>query len=83
VEEFSDPRVVYSGYTGSARRLADGHWLVQWGGATFMTELDATATPVLTIDYNVGTGFSYRAVPVAAGLIDAAVLRAGMDAMAD
>ena len=81
VESFEDPRAPASGFTGSARRLPDGHWLVQWGDLPFLTELDSNANPVLTIEYNLGSGFSYRAVPVLAGTLDLDMLRAGMDFM--
>jgi hypothetical protein len=81
VESIRDTRVSASGYVGSARRLPGGHWLVQWGGSPFMTELDAAGNSVLTIQYNLGIGFSYRAVPVLSGTLSAAMLRDGMDAM--
>jgi len=54
---------------------------VQWGAADYMTELDPSGNPVMTINYNLGTTFSYRAVPVQTGLVTAATLRAGMDAI--
>jgi hypothetical protein len=81
VQEISDDRVSESRCCGSARLLPGGNWLVEWGGAPFMTELDPSGNPVLTIDYNVGPSFSYRAVAVAAGTVAAATLRNGMDAM--
>jgi hypothetical protein len=81
VEAIQDTRVSASAFTGSARRLPGGHWLVQWGGAPFMTELDAAGNPVLTIQYNLGSGFSYRAVPVLSGTLSAVTLRDGMDAI--
>lgn len=81
VQTLSDSRVTGSGCCGSARLLDSGNWLVQWGAADYMTELDATGNPVLTINYNLGTTFSYRAVPVPTGMVTAATLRAGMDAI--
>jgi hypothetical protein len=81
IEEIQDLRVGHSVCCGSARRLPGGHWLAQWGGLPFMTELDAAGNPVLTIQYNLGTGFSYRAVPILSGTLSAGVLRDGMDAM--
>jgi hypothetical protein len=81
VEEFSDARVTLSACCGSARRLPNGHWLVAWGDSPFLTELDSGGSPVLTIQYNLGGAFSYRAVPVLPGLVSASALRDGMDAM--
>jgi hypothetical protein len=82
VEEVQDPRYPSSFCCGSARRLAGGHWLVQWGGAPYVSELDSSGNPVLTIHYNSGPAFSYRAVAVASGQVSAVTLRDGMDAMA-
>jgi hypothetical protein len=66
---------------GSARRLPGGHWLVQWGGIPYMTELDSNGNSVFTITYNVSNQFSYRAVPVLPGIVARDELRDGMDAM--
>lgn len=79
VQTLSDSRLAGSGCCGSARLLDGGNWLVQWGAADFMTELDPSGNRVMTINYNLGTTFSYRAVPVPTGLVTAATLRAGMD----
>jgi hypothetical protein len=81
VEEFSDPRVKYSLCCGSARRISDGHWLVDWGDNTLTTEM-VQGLPVLTIQYASSGLFSYRAVPVLPGIVSADTLRNGMDAMA-
>jgi Arylsulfotransferase (ASST) len=81
VEAISDARVPYSAFTGSARRTQNGNWLVQWGGLPFLTELDSSGNPVVTINYNLGTGFSYRAVPALPGEVAASTLRDGMDLM--
>lgn len=83
VEEFSDSRVSFSICCGSARRLPNGHWLMDWGAAPFVTELDSNANPVLTIQYNLGPGFSYRADAVLPGVVWADTLRSSMDAMAN
>jgi hypothetical protein len=82
VELVQDSRAQYAFCCGSARRLPEGHWLVQWGGLPYVTELDSIGNPVFTIQYNLGASFSYRAVPVLPGVIAAEELRAGMDAMA-
>jgi Arylsulfotransferase (ASST) len=81
VEAISDARVAHSPYTGSARRTLNGNWLVAWGGLPFMTELDSSGNPVMTIDYNMGTAFSYRAVPALPGEVAATTIREGMDVM--
>jgi hypothetical protein len=81
VEEFTDNRVTYSGCCGSARRISNGHWLVDWGDNTLTTEM-VLGVPVLTIQYPNAGLFSYRAVPVLAGVVSANTLRSGMDAMA-
>lgn len=82
VEEFTDPRVTFSGCCGSARRLLNGHWVVDWGANALLTEFDSNHLPALTIENLVGGVFSYRAVPVEPGLLSADVLRTGMDVMA-
>jgi hypothetical protein len=81
VEEIQDVRASHSGCCGSARRLPGGHWLVAWGNQPFVTELDSSGSPVLTVQYNEGAGFSYRAVPILPGTLSADTLRSGMDAM--
>lgn len=81
VEEFTDSRVTYSACCGSARRISNGHWLVDWGDNTLTTEM-VQGLPVLTIQYPTSGLFSYRAVPVLPGVVSADTLRAGMDTMA-
>jgi Arylsulfotransferase (ASST) len=82
VEAIQDPRATTSFCCGSVRRLPGGNWVVQWGGNPFMTELDPSGNPVVTISYNLGATFSYRAVPILSGVVAADQLRQGMDAMA-
>jgi hypothetical protein len=81
VEEIHDARASPAFCCGSARLLPGGDWLVQWGATPFMTELDPAGNPVLTIQYNRGSTFSYRAVPVLRGIVAADTMRDGMDAM--
>jgi len=81
IEMVQDARVTASMCCGSARRLTGGHWFVQWGASPFATELDSAGNPVLTIQYNLGTVFSYRAIPIEAGILPANRLRNGMDSM--
>jgi len=51
VQTISDSRVTGSGCCGSARLLDGGNWLVQWGAADYMTELDPSGNQVMTINY--------------------------------
>jgi hypothetical protein len=81
VEEIHDARASPAFCCGSARLLPGGNWLIQWGATPFLTELDPAGNPVLTIQYNKGSTFSYRAVPVLQGIVTADTVRDGMDAM--
>jgi hypothetical protein len=81
VEQLQDMIDPASLCCGSARRMPGGHWLVQWGAIPYMTELDAAGNSVLTINYNLGSQFAYRAVPILPGVVSGALLRVGMDAV--
>lgn len=67
---------------GSARRLSNGHWVMQWGGMPRFDELDAAGVPVFTTIFK-GSTTSYRTVPVLAsdypGVDLHSVMVAGMD----
>ncbi|HUJ91655.1 MAG TPA: arylsulfotransferase family protein [Gaiellaceae bacterium] len=80
IGEVSDPTVPSSFCCGSARLLANGNWLVSWGGDPVVGEYRPDGTPVWRLSFD-GL-FSYRIVPVALGELSVADLRAGMDAMA-
>jgi Arylsulfotransferase (ASST) len=80
LEQITDPAVTTSFCCGSARRLVDGDWVISWGGEPVVGEYRPDGTPVWKITFD-GL-FSYRVVPVAAGRLGIAELRAGMDAMA-
>lgn len=79
IEMITDPAVTYSPYTGSARRLSGGNWVVSWGGETTVGEYDPQQNSIFRLEFPAGF-FSYRAVPVVPGLMSRAKLRAGMDA---
>jgi hypothetical protein len=81
VETVQDPRATSAVCCGSARRLPGGNWLVQWGFNPYLSELDPSGNPVVTISYNLGATFSYRAAPVLPGVVTADQLRQGMDYM--
>jgi hypothetical protein len=79
VESIRDPAVTRSYCCGSARRLPDGDWLIDWAqgsGAIGGYEPDGTRTFLLRFD----STFSYRAQPVPAGALSIGDLRQGMNA---
>ena len=79
VESVEDPEAPNSGCCGSARRSADGSWLMSWGSDPLVTEFNAAGER--TFRLNLPAGFSYRAVSAPDGAIDKPTLRAGMDSM--
>jgi len=81
LEQVTDPDVGTSLCCGSAQRLADGSWVIDWGGTPILTEFgpDGTRHFELTL---AGLGFSYRAAAITGSSPSIADLRAGMDAMA-
>jgi hypothetical protein len=60
--------------------MADGDWLVSWGGDPVVGEYRPDGTPVFTLTFADGL-FSYRAVPVAPERLTIGELRAAMDAL--
>ncbi len=84
VEAVNDPDVTASPCCGSAAELADGSWLMSWGGTPVIGELGPSGDRhfVLTFDSVAGSfGFSYRVHPIEGGSPTIGQLRAGMDAM--
>jgi len=81
VQQIVDPGVTTSFCCGSSRLLANGDWLVSWGGDPVVGEYRPDGTPVFRLTFGDGL-FSYRAVPVAPRRLTIGELRAGMDAMA-
>ena len=81
VQSITDPAVPSSYCCGSARRLANGEWLIGWGRKNPIGGYrpNGERTFLLTPD----SGWSYRAEPVPAGAVSAEDLRDGMRAMAD
>ena len=79
LERITDPTVTKSNCCGSARRLANGDWLVAWGlnAPVGGYKPDGTRTFLLSFAGN----YSYRAEAVPAGAVSAQDLRDGMDAM--
>jgi len=79
--QITDPAVTNSACCGSARPLADGDWLISWGGDPVVGEYAADGTPVFTLTFG-DSLFSYRAVAVKHSKLGIKELRAGMDAIA-
>jgi outer membrane protein assembly factor BamB len=80
VEQVTDEEAALSLCCGSARRLPGGNWVMSWGYNGLVTELTPSGERVFGLRFPGGL-FSYRAVPITAGELSAAKLRAGMDAM--
>jgi arylsulfotransferase ASST len=79
LQSITDPAVHASNCCGSARRLGNGDWLIDWGGSNPVGAYkpNGSRTFLLRFDKN----FSYRAEPVPSGAVSAQDLRQGMDAM--
>jgi hypothetical protein len=80
LDQLSDPSVApSSGCCGSARRLANGGWLIYWGMSRSIEEFAADGSKVFNLTFTPNL-FSYRAVPVPTGVFSAQQLRDGMNA---
>jgi hypothetical protein len=80
VEQLTDPEAPGSFCCGSARRSADGSWLMSWGGRSLVTEFNPAGERTFRLGFG-GVAFSYRAVAAPDNALNAAELRAGMDTM--
>ena len=78
-ESISDPRVGPSLCCGSARKLANGDWLIGWGGNGLSSLLTPHGQLVSSLSFD--DVFSYRTVPFPASAVARSDLREGMDAM--
>jgi arylsulfotransferase ASST len=80
VQSISDPGVPASYCCGSARRLSNGEWLIDWGQSNNNPiggyKPDGQRTFFMTFPSN----YSYRAVPVPSGALSAQSLRSSMNA---
>jgi hypothetical protein len=74
-----DPKAPESGAQGSARRLADGHWVISWGGTPVMSELTASGKLVWRMKFK--EVVNYRLTPVPRGELKPSQLRRAMDQM--
>lgn len=84
VDSVNDPDVPTSPCCGSAAKLADGSWLVSWGGTEVISEFGANGSRHFKLQFtsNAGSfGFSYRVDPITGSNPTIGDLRAGMDAM--
>ena len=79
VEEVTDPDILSSAAGGSARRLADGSWIVCWANRSHIRAYDSQHR--MTFDLSLPTNYTaYRAAPVSASQMSRFALVAGMDA---
>jgi hypothetical protein len=86
IEQPDDPKVTDahgSACCGSARRLPGGHWSIGYGSQGIDTEITASGARVLSLAFDQAKPpfYSYRMVPIEPDQLNAAELRAGMDAM--
>ncbi len=79
VQSIEEPEVPSSFCCGSARRIDGGDWLIGWGGVGLIGGYDAAGDRLFDLQLDVG--FSYRANPVADGLVTSRDLRKAMDAI--
>jgi arylsulfotransferase ASST len=81
LESITDPNVPASNCCGSALRLGNGNWLIDWGAGMGNGIGGYKPNGKRTFFLRFDSGYSYRAVPVPAGVISAQDLRDGMDVM--
>jgi hypothetical protein len=83
IDSVTDPDASPSPCCGSAQHLADGSWLMSWGGTPLITEFGPTGNRHFELTFKQGTsnGFSYRVDPITGSSPTIGDLRAGMDAM--
>ncbi|HZP84071.1 MAG TPA: arylsulfotransferase family protein [Chthonomonadaceae bacterium] len=79
IEQVTDPDAPSSACCGSARKLPDGDWVMEWGFNPVVTALTPAGERLFRITFP-GSYFSYRAAPVLYGTLSREALRAGMDA---
>jgi hypothetical protein len=79
VQSISDPSVPWSDCCGSARRLGNGDWLIDWGDNGHIGGYRPNAARTFLLSF--ASGYSYRAEPVPSGAISAQDLRDAMNAI--
>jgi hypothetical protein len=78
LQSITDSAVSRSGCCGSARRLANGDWLIGWGGPS---DRIGGYKPNGQRTFSLHMHTSYRAEPVPGGVLSAQAMRQGMNAM--
>jgi hypothetical protein len=81
LEQVTDPEAATSFCCGSAERLGDGSWLMDWGGTQTITEFGSDGARHFELKFAF-PGFSYRVAVITGATPTIGDLRAGMDAMA-
>jgi hypothetical protein len=81
LQSISDPVVPESKCCGSARRLGNGDWLVDWGFPNVIAGYRPDGERTFRVTFKPARNFSYRAEPVPFGVLSAQDLRQGMNAM--
>ena len=79
LESISDPAVSSSGCCGSARRLDNGDWLIDWGPQGGIGGYKPSGDRTFRLNFD--PRGSYRAEPVPAGAVSAQDLRQAMNAI--
>ena len=79
VENVTDKRAVHSYCCGNGQKLPHGHWLIDWGSNSIVTELDRRRRPLLTLTFPRKL-YTYWAQGVLPGVLSVDQLRAGMNA---
>ena len=81
LESISDPGVPESKCCGSARRLGNGDWLVDWGSPDVIGGYKPDGSRTFRLIFKPARHFSYRAEPVPFGVLSPQHLRQAMNAM--
>ena len=81
LESVSDPAVPESRCCGNARRVANGHWLINWGQSDVIGGYAPGGERTFRLVFQPARNFSYRAEPVPVGVLSPQELRQAMDAM--
>ena len=77
LESITDPEINGSNCCGSARRLGNGDWLIDWGQNRPIAGYRPNGERTFVLSFD--STFSYRAEPVPSGAISAQDLREGMN----
>ena len=79
VEQLADPTIRSASCCGSAKKLAGGDWVASWGANPLVAEYSASGARVFSITFS--GAYSYRADPVAPGVLTRAALRTAMNTL--